>query len=186
MAQTPRELGRETIYQGRKFGFERVRVLSSKGVELEREMVRHPGASVVLPIRTLADGTRSIVFVANWRFAVRERLLELPAGGLEAGEPALECAARELEEEAGYRAGVVEPLAEFLTTPGITDEVMHAFVARDLEPVPTAHEEGEEIEVVELAEAEAVRRAIAGEFDDAKTALSILLAFSRGIVRRDG
>lgn len=178
----PREIDRQTIHAGRKFDFERVTVRSSSGATLEREMVRHPGAAVILPILDDGRGGRRVVFVANWRFTVGRRLLELPAGGLEVGEPAIECAARELEEETGYRAASVEPLAEYLTTPGITDELMHAFLATGLTKTRTAHEEGEEIEVVELSEAEAVRRAVSGAFDDAKTTLTILLAHGRGLL----
>lgn len=93
-----------------------------------KEIIVHPGAVVILPL--LDD--RTVVMIRNRRVAVGETLLELPAGTLEPAEEPLRCAAREVIEETGYRAGRIEPLIDFFTSPGICTERMFAFVARDL------------------------------------------------------
>jgi ADP-ribose pyrophosphatase len=103
----------------------------------------HPGAVVVLPLLD-AD---TIVMIRNFRPSVGATLLELPAGTLEADEPAEACAGRELIEETGYRAGRIEPLVDFYTSPGVLSERMFAFVARELSHVGQQLDEGEEIEV---------------------------------------
>ena len=86
------------------------------------------------------------------------------------------CAARELEEESGHRAGRLEKLASILTTPGFTDEVIHLFAAFDLAPVPARHEDDELIELVPMPLGEALERVWAGEIPDAKSALALLHA----------
>ncbi len=115
---------------------------------VERDVVVHPGAVVILPI--LDDGR--IVMIRNHRYTVERELLELPAGTREPDETPIETARREVIEETGYRAGRMEPLGTFFTSPGILTEEMHAFVATDLEEVGQSLEDGERIVVEEMAE----------------------------------
>jgi ADP-ribose pyrophosphatase len=89
------------------------------------------------------------------------------------------CAARELEEEAGRRAGRLESLGWIYTTPGFTDEVIHLFAARDLTPVPPRHEDDEVIELVPMRFDDAIARVWRGEVPDAKSALALLHAAKR-------
>src|SRR5690554_1307577 len=84
--------------------------------KIRREVVVHPGAVLVIPL--LAGD--QVVMIRNRRYSVDRELLELPAGTLEPPEPPQACAARELEEETGYRAAVIEPLCKFYTSPGFT------------------------------------------------------------------
>ena len=140
-----------------------------------REVVVHPGAVVILPI--LDEGR--IVMIRNHRISVDQELWELPAGTRETGEEPIETARRELEEEAGFRAGRLSPLIEFYTSPGICTELMHAFIATDLSPVGQRLEPGERIVVETLSTAEVRRRFTAGEFRDGKTIAVLGTYFAR-------
>ncbi len=130
-----------------------------------RDVVVHPGAVVVLPILD----AQSILMIRNYRYAVEQELWELPAGTREEGESPIETARRELEEETGYRAGRIEPLMEFYTSPGICTERMHAFIARDLTKVGQ-NLQGDEQIVVERVGLDEVRAKIMdGDIQDGKT-----------------
>lgn len=135
------------------------------------EVVRHPGGAAVLPI--LPDGR--LVLIRQLRPVVGETLWEIPAGRLEPGEAPETCVRRELREEAGYAAGRLEKLGEMLTAPGFCDEVVHLFVARDLQPVECAPEEDEVIEAIPVPLAEALAMVRRGEIRDGKTQLALLL-----------
>lgn len=176
-----RELSRMTVRKGRKFDFEVVRVRMPGGQELEREIVRHAGSAVILPILE-SQGRRQIVFVENHRFSIGRTLLEIPAGTLEPGEDPAVCAARELIEETGYRAVRVEPLAEFYPTPGMTDERMHLYLATGLTHVGQDLEDDESITVRLIDAVDALRMATDRTVDDGKTILAITLAHARGLL----
>lgn len=171
----------QLIHKGAKFDFERITFEGDGGRIVTREIVRHPGAVVVLPLLAEGPSTR-IVMIRNTRAAIGKELWELPAGTLEPPEPPDRCAARELEEEAGYRAGTVEPLGRFYTTPGMTDELMHAFVARGLEPVAQRLEADERIRVEVVSVGEALGMIDSGQLMDAKSMLALLLAQRRGLL----
>lgn len=165
-----RALNREqTIFTGKRFRVER-RAVDVAGVPHLYDIIVHPGAAVILPI--LDDGR--VLLIHNYRVAVGQELLELPAGTLDNGEPPAACAARELAEETGYRAGRLVPLVSFYSTPGILNERMHVFVATQLTPGPTAHEAGEQIRLAPLTHAEALAAIRAGRITDGKTILALL------------
>lgn len=175
----PRVVARRTLHRGRKFDFESLTVRRPSGEELEREIVRHPGAVVVVPV--LGDGR--IVLIRNYRISVEQRLWECCAGTLEPPEDPAVCAGRELIEETGYRAGRVEPLGWFYTTPRLTDERMHAFIAQDLVEVGQSLEDDESIEVASVPAAEALAMIDRGDLRDGKSIVAILLAERRGLLR---
>jgi ADP-ribose pyrophosphatase len=159
------------ILQGDVFGVDRVEWTDPAGRSLVRHIVRHPGAVTVVP--ELSDGR--LVLIRNWRVSVGDWLIEFCAGKLEPGEPPIAAAARELEEETGYRADVVAPLGTYLTSPGFADERMHAFIARRLSPVPRNLQPGERIEVM-LESPERVERWIAdGTLQDGKSIAAFAL-----------
>jgi ADP-ribose pyrophosphatase len=139
------------------------------------EIVRHPGGAAVLPL--LDDGR--VVLIRQFRPAIGAMVLEIPAGRLETGEAAEECARRELAEEVGYRAGRLEKLGEMLSSVGFCDERIYLFLGRDLEAVPAAPEPDEFIEVLTLSLEEALAALHAGEIADGKTQLALLLARER-------
>lgn len=140
-------------------------------------MVRHPGASAVVPF---LDDPKSpdarILLIRQYRYAADSFLLEIPAGRLEDAETPEACAMRELEEETGRRARKLEKVFELYTTPGFTDEKIHLFVAWNLEAGTVARERDEFIDEVPVALSEAMRMIDSGEIVDAKTAIGILIA----------
>jgi len=160
----------EILLESRLFHIERLRPTSQTGQPLIRDIIRHPGAVVVLPI--LDDGR--VVLIRNSRIAVDRQLLELPAGTLEPNEPPIECARRELIEETGYRCDKIEPLTEFFSSPGMLDERMYVFLATGLTEGEMALEEGEEIEVEIFTLAETLDMIKDGTIEDGKTVASIL------------
>jgi ADP-ribose pyrophosphatase len=131
------------LLEGRKFRVEAVDVPDREGKTRTREVVRHPGAVVILPL--LSDGR--IVLIRNQRFAVNATLYEIPAGTREPGESDELGARRELEEETGYRAGKLAPLVRFFASPGFCDEEMIGFVATDLEVTAQRLDATEHIDV---------------------------------------
>lgn len=175
-------IGRETLHRGAKFDFERVTYQSRSGQTLRREVVRHPGAVVIVPL--LDDGR--VVLIRNFRVAVEQWLWELPAGTLGKGEDPALCAGRELIEETGYRAERVRPILSFRTTPGLTDELMHAFVATGLTHVGQALEEDEMIEVRPVGAEDALAMIGRGDLVDGKSIVALLLAERAGLLRAGG
>lgn len=174
-----RTASRRTVHRGRKFDLEVLRLVRTSAPRrpaLTREVVRHPGAVVVLPI--LDD--RRIILVRVWRIALARWSLELPAGTLEPRERPIRCAARELIEETGFRAATLTPIARFHTSPGMSDELMRAFVARGLTPVGQRPEEDELI-APRLHTIDDVLRLIdRGLIHDAKSIAAVLLAERQG------
>ncbi len=175
----PGPVSRRPIYRGAKFDFEELQWESPGGRTIRRQVVRHPGAAVILPI--LSDGR--LVLVRNFRPSVGMRLLELPAGTLEGGETPRDCAERELIEETGYRAATIRPLGRFYTSPGLSDELMHAFVATGLEHVGQTPEDDEDLEVVALEAGAAMELIERGELLDGKSILALVLAAREGLLR---
>lgn len=168
----------DILFQGKIFRVERAVQTTPDGVEHQRQVVRHPGAVAVLPI--LDDGR--ICFVRNYRVAVGETLIELPAGTLEPGEEPARTAERELAEETGYRAGRIQHLLTFHMSPGILDERMHLYLAEQLEPGPTALEPGEDIQTFLCTMDEAMRMIDSGEIRDSKTLVGLLWYANRNRV----
>jgi ADP-ribose pyrophosphatase len=140
-----------------------------------REVARHPGGAVVVPL--LDDGR--LILVEQLRYPLGRRVLELPAGKLGPGEDPRLAAARELEEEAGYRAGSLRPLGSVYTTPGFCDEELHLFLATGLTRTERGphREEGEAGMSVHLMPSADVLSMIGrGDIRDAKTIVGVLLA----------
>jgi len=173
-----RILSTREIHRGRRFSFQQIEVQNTDPASppIIRDIVRHPGAVVVLPITE--DGR--IIFIRNYRPAVDETLWELCAGTLDQkGESPAHCAARELVEETGYRAKTIENLGSFYTTPGLTDELMHAFLAKDLQFVGQSLEPGEEISVCLKGFDEIDEMIRSGEFRDAKSMVAMMLFYRK-------
>ncbi|UCF77956.1 MAG: NUDIX hydrolase [Candidatus Eiseniibacteriota bacterium] len=134
------------------------------------EIVEHPGSAAVVAL----TGKGKLLLVDQYREAVGGYLLEIPAGKLEREEDPATCAARELEEETGYRAGSMEKLFELFTTPGYCNENIHFFVATGLVASKSNPDENEVLEPVELEVGEALEMIDDGRIRDAKTVAGIL------------
>lgn len=163
----------ETLLTASRFRIERRNIRLDDGREAVREFVIHPGAVVILPLFS----NQELLMIRQKRFAVGESLLELPAGTLEADENPVDCANRELLEETGYRAGRIEPLTTFYTSPGILSEVMHAFVARELAHVGQNLDETEQIDVEPMTLSKVTELLRTGQLRDAKTIATLSTYF---------
>lgn len=160
-----------TIYNGRIIDLKIENHRLPDGREAAFEIVRHPGGAAVLPV--LDDGR--LVLIRQYRAPVGRVVLEIPAGKLDGGEPPEQCAARELVEEVGYRAGRLEKLGEMLTAVGFCDERLYLYLGRELVPAEQALEPDEFIETVLMTPQEAFDRIERGEIDDGKTQLALFL-----------
>ncbi len=148
------------------------RVTLPNGQPLEIDIVKHPGAAAIVPF----SSDREVLLIRQYRHATGGTIYEVPAGKLDSGETPEHCAARELEEETGRRAGRIEKLGWIFTTPGFCDEVIHLYAAFDLERVPPRPEDDEVIEVIPTPFDRALELVWRGEINDAKSALALLHA----------
>ncbi|MEG8946515.1 NUDIX hydrolase [Rosettibacter firmus] len=144
-----------------------------------RQVAVHPGGAVIVPL--LNNG--KIIFVKQYRYPHNETIIELPAGKLDKDEDPLNCAIRELKEETGYTSKNIIKLGKIYTTPGFCNEVLHIFLAENLEEGDHQREEGEEgMELLELTLEEAEDKIKKGEIVDAKTICGItMLKLHKGI-----
>lgn len=166
---------REELHRGRVFVLRRDTLRGADGREQVRDVVAHGGAVVVL-----AEHEGELLFVRQTRHAVGEVLLELVAGTLEPGEEPEATAWRELQEEAGFKAGRLERLGEFFSAPGFCTELLHCYLATDLTPSRLPGDEDEDITVERHSLAEALEMARTGRIRDAKTLAGLLLYIHHG------
>lgn len=171
------QISTRRVYTGKVLNLDIDTVKFPDGSVGELEMIRHSGASAVVPF--LSDPTGDdpqILLIRQYRYAALEEIYEVPAGRLDPGESPEACAVRELAEETGCTAERVEHLTTIFTTPGFTDEKIHVYMATGLSNGRTAHESDEFItlETVTLSRAlELIRR---GVIKDSKTVVAILYA----------
>ena len=125
-----RRISSRMLYRGKIINLRLDVVEFPNGQQAEREIVEHPGAAAIVPL----DRDGHVQFVGQYRDAVSQQMLEIPAGKLKPGEDPRECALRELEEELGVTADKLTHMATFYSTPGFCDEVMHMFLAEELRP----------------------------------------------------
>ncbi len=172
------------IYTGRVLNLDIDSVKFPDGSVGELEIIRHSGASAVVPLLDDPDAPDPrIVLIRQYRYAADGFVYEIPAGRLDHGESPLECAQRELEEETGYRAAHMEPLISILTSPGFTDERIHLFIAWGLMPGQEAREHDEFLTSVTLPRSRVMRLLEQGKIPDGKTAVALLFATSFGRAR---
>jgi 8-oxo-dGTP pyrophosphatase MutT (NUDIX family) len=177
-----RHLGDALVHQGYIWHVAVGSFEAPDGSRFERDIVRSPGAVAAVPLIFDAEGNASVVFVRQYRAPYDTFVLEIPAGMRDvADEPTETTAARELIEEVGLRAGRLEPLTQFYPSAGMTDSVLHLFVATDLTVVPPQPHGPEEqhLEVVHIPLGEALAMVDRGEIRDAKTIIGLLLVARR-------
>ena len=161
----PGRLSSKSVYSGKFLDVTRDQVELPGGKIADLEVIRHPGASAVVPLHP----DRSVTLIRQYRYAADGFILEVPAGKLDPGESPESCALREIVEEAGVRAASLHSLGWIFTTPGFTDEKIHLFAATSLTPASQSLDDDEVIEVLRLPLAEALRLASTGAIRDAKS-----------------
>jgi ADP-ribose pyrophosphatase len=171
-------LSSETIYSGRVFDCELRQVELPDGNKAPREVIVHSGGACVLPV----DDELNCYMVKQYRIAVDKIYLEAPAGRIEKGETPAECVARELTEETGYTASVIEPVGSAAATPGYCSEIIYLFIARGLEYKGTNPDSGEFLSLHKVPLKELVDMADAGQIEDAKTQVLIYKAARRLLI----
>lgn len=165
-------LASRTVFAGRRIEVRVDRLRLPGGAEHDFEMIHHPGAAAIVPL--FASG--EVLMLRQYRYATGGWLLEVPAGTLEPGESPEHCAARELQEETGYRAGALQPLGWIWTAPGFTDERIWLFLATGLAGGRQALERDELLTLERLPLTRAAAMAAGGEIVDAKSVAALLRA----------
>lgn len=172
--EPPQVLQPKLFYQSRKFSFEVNHLRLPNGSEGDWACIRHPGGAVAVPV----TATGQLVLLRQYRFALQGRILEFPAGTIEAQESPATTIEREICEETGYRAHRWQKLGEFVLAPGYSDEVIYVFLAQNLEQLetPPAQDADEDIETVLMTPAELEAAILTGAPVDAKSIASFFLA----------
>lgn len=164
-------ISEETAWQGRILDVRDVKVELPNGKIKGRDVIRHPGASAVVALTK----TGKILLVRQYRTAIDRVTVELPAGKLDSKtEDPLECAQRELHEETGFRAGKMRKLTQIVTTCGFCDEMIHIYLATDLEFDAPDPDDDEFLNVDIVPLSEAIDAVLDGKIEDAKTIIGIL------------
>lgn len=167
-----KKISSKKIYEGRIVNLRVDEVVLPDGKKTSREVVEYAGAVAVVPVNEKGE----LLLVRQYRYAVGETLLEIPAGKIERGEDYASSAARELAEETGYEAGNLKHLISFYSTPGFTNEQIHLFLATELTLKVQDLDEDEFIEVETVNMKKAAEMIMSGEICDAKSVAGILTA----------
>lgn len=172
------QLSSEQLYAGRIITLNRDTVRFPDGtVTTEFDIVRHPGASAIVPFMSDPEGDDpQLLLLRQYRYAAGGYIYEIPAGRLDEGESPADCATRELKEETGCSAQQMVALTTMFTTPGFTDELIHLFMATGLTHGESNREADEFVDVIIMGLAEALELIRTGQIIDAKTMVGILYA----------
>lgn len=160
------------LHRGRVFRLLRENVTLVNGVTADLDVVRHPGASAIVPLS--AEGT--VIMITQYRHAIGDFIWEIPAGTFDLQETPLECARRELSEETGFSADVWHKLGEITPVPGYSDERIHIFLATELLPTSQELDRDEMIDVHEIKLDKAIEMVYGGLIQDSKTISGLILA----------
>jgi len=170
---TEKTLNVNKIYKGKILDLENVEVLLPNGKTSKREIVRHNGAVAIIAYKD----EDTVIFVEQYRKAVEKVLLEIPAGKIEKGEDLLQCAARELEEETGFKSDSLTYLGKIVASPGFCDEYIHIYKAKDLYPGDETLGDDDEFIGIREIKVDDVKGMIKdGSIEDAKTICAFMMA----------
>ncbi len=161
----------KTGFSGKLLKVEVRNIRMRSGRETTRELVQHPGAVAMV----VTDGANHVLLIRQWRTAAGRWLYEIPAGTREADESAEQCAAREVEEETGFRPAMIERIGGFFLAPGYSTEYIDLYLATDLSKGSLTAEDDEAIELMPMTIDEAIELILNGEIEDAKTVAGLLL-----------
>ena len=171
---TAGKISTSRVYTGRVVSLDVDTVRFPNGTEGELEMIRHPGASAVVPLLEVPGGEAKVILIRQYRYAAEGYVYEVPAGRRDKGETPEACAHRELKEETGYTAAVMTPLTTIFTTPGFTDERIHLFLATGLSFGESQLESDEVLDLHPVAVSEALEMIHSGAICDGKTISALL------------
>ncbi len=176
-AAEPGQIASRRLHTGRIIQLDTDTVRFPDGSTADMDMVRHPGASAVVPfLSDPAGDDPQVLLIKQYRYAAGGYLYEIPAGRLDAGEDPADCARRELKEETGCSAERVERLTTILTTPGFCDEQIHVFLATGLTRGEHQREHDEFLEVETMPLSRALSMVESGDIRDSKTVVGLLFA----------
>lgn len=171
------QIGTTRIHTGKVLNLDMDRVRFPDGSEGELEIIRHPGASAVVPFLSDPRGEDpQILLLRQYRYAADGNLFEIPAGRLDEGEAPEACAHRELKEETGCTAASMQHLTTIFTTPGFIDERIHLYLAEGLTQGEPERESDEFAETVVMPLSRALVMIERGEISDGKTIVGLLFA----------
>ncbi len=163
---------RHSLHRGRVFQLVRENVTLDNGTTTDLDFIEHPGAAAIVAL----TNERNVVLVRQYRHALKRYIWEVPAGTLDSGEPALDCARRELVEETGFTAAQWQKLGEVTPVPAYSDERIHLFLAGGLSAATQHLDADEVLDVHCLPLAEVDGMIARGELQDAKSICALLLA----------
>ena len=163
----------KNIYKGRIINFNLETVTLPNGATVELEVIHHPGAAAVVPLKD----ARTVLLIRQYRHAVGGYIYEIPAGKLHPGEDPRVCAQRELEEEIGYKAGQLDHVVSAYTTPGFTDEVIHIYKATQLQKGKQNLGDDEVLALAEFPLERTIAMIREGVIKDAKTIVGLQCAY---------
>ena len=162
----------KTVYEGKALTLKLEQVAYPDGSRGSLEIIRHPGGAATVALNERGE----VCLIRQYRYATNGWLWEIPAGRIDYNEDPFETAQRELGEEAGIIANQWDTLTTIFPSPGICDERIYLYMATDLTPISTSHEEDEHIEIHWIPFAEAIKWIQQGEIIDAKTIIALFCA----------
>jgi ADP-ribose diphosphatase len=160
------------VHQGRVFDMVTENITLPNGVQIDLDLIHHPGASAMVPM----PDENTVILIKQYRHAVGDFIWEIPAGTLDPGEAPQDCAKRELIEEIGFSANSWRKLGQITPVPGYSDERTHIFLATDLTPAQQSLDQDEVLNVHSMTFEKALAMIFSGEIQDSKTINGLLLA----------
>ena len=178
MELTEKTIREELVYKGRVFNVYSNTVTLPDGREAPREFIEHNGGVCILPVLDNGD----VILVKQFRYGIRNTLIEIPAGKLEKGENHRECGLRELKEEIGATPSEFVYLGECLPTTAYLFERIHMYLAKGLSFSEQHLDEDEFLEIIKIPFEELLEKVVSGEIKDAKTQVAVMKARMRNLV----
>ena len=169
MSKSAKRIHREKVFKGKIFTVAEDTIQFANGTQAKWDVLLHDGAAAVVPI----DNDGNIILVEQYRCVEDGDVLEIPAGKLEAGEDPAICAARELEEETGYKARGLTLVSSIYSAVGFSDEIVHIYVTNGLEKGQINLDEDEYVAVKKYTLNEVINKILNGEIKDSKTVAAI-------------
>jgi ADP-ribose pyrophosphatase len=170
-----KQVSSNLVYEGPALSVRVDKVQKPSGAITTRDVVEHRDCIAVVPV----DSEGNVLLVRQYRYPVGAVLLEVPAGGIEEGEDAVDCVRRELQEEIGFIPGRIDKLGGFYSAPGYGTEFLYTYVATDLKPSRLIAEDTDEIEVVSVPLADIPGLVYSGRICDAKSIAALLTYMAR-------